>query len=93
MPQAKNLDAGIGWKALAKKLEIIQDLINANDPVKGHGISIQETESGSIISVDPTQSDANQNQTGPQDGQWIAVDVMDENCNRKTIQVWAKPSQ
>lgn len=53
----QNLDKGIGWKKLATTLRTIQNLINRNDPVKGEGIKIDETDSGSIISVEPKTSD------------------------------------
>jgi hypothetical protein len=90
MARVKDLDAGIGWKALAKKLAIIEYLINANDPVKGHGIRIDETDTGTIISVDPKQDDANQpDLTG---GTWTTVTIVDPGtCIQSQIQVLTRP--
>lgn len=62
MPLVKNLDAGIGWKKLAKTLQTVEKVLNANYPVRGHGITINETETGSIIAHDPkTDDDQQQN--------------------------------
>jgi hypothetical protein len=79
----------IGWKKLRTILnEVIIKNLNLQKPLKGDGISLSQTASGTIISTIKRGGDAS---TGSNisAGSWTPVDVMDANCNRSTIWVWA----
>jgi hypothetical protein len=91
----------LGWKAMEDILNGMINGINQRTIINGAGLSKQETSSGTMLWITKLGADNGQDQTGtdttptsggPTEGGWVTIDVMDGNCNRSTIQVWAKPS-
>ena len=76
----------LGWKALEAILNNMIAGINQRGVTTGDGLSFEETDNGKLIWVTKAATDG----TGPDGGAWITIDVMDINCNRSTIQVWAR---
>jgi hypothetical protein len=61
--------------------------------MRGHGIRIDETDSGKIISVDPSQ-DGDGNQPDLTGGIWKTVTIVDPaTCAQSQIQVLTRPVQ
>jgi hypothetical protein len=80
----------IGWKKLSKILnDVIKDL-NRQKEIQGEGISLNETASGTIISVIPPAKD--DDQAGMNAGQWTPVSVIDPTtCKASTVYMWTLP--
>lgn len=85
----------IGWKSLEKVINEIRDKINANMPVSGSGIHIEDLgNGGKLISLSPppTTSSDSQKQAGPTEGKWMTVTIVDPStCAQSQIQVWTRP--
>jgi hypothetical protein len=82
----------IGWKQLKTILENIRTAINRNEPVRGAGIKIDYTETGTIISLE-TGADGNDNAPPITAGQWTPVTIVDPTtCAQSTLYVWALPT-
>jgi hypothetical protein len=83
----------IGWKKLRTILnDVIIKNLNLQKPLKGDGISLSQTASGTIISTIQRGDDTSGGKSTGSNisaGSWTPVDVMDANCNRSTIWVWA----
>jgi hypothetical protein len=82
----------IGWKKLRNILEDFRKAINHNQPVRGDGITIDETDSGCVISIirEGTQGAADPGTTP--DGEtpdWHQIQLMDKNCKVFTMWVWS----
>jgi hypothetical protein len=89
----------MGWKAVEVILNGMIKGINQRTIINGAGLSKQESDSGTILWVTKLGDDNGQPNTtaatttgGPTEGGWVSIDVMDANCNKSTIQVWAKSS-
>lgn len=75
----------IGWVKLCDILNLLKDAINARTIIAGPGIEVSESSSGVMVALTTKEKDGlNDN------GGWVTIDTMDENCVRQTIQVWAR---
>jgi hypothetical protein len=82
----------IGWKKLKSILEDLRKAINHNAPVKGDGITINETDNGCIISVERAGAQGAADPGVTPDGEkpdWHQIQLMDENCKVSTMWVWS----
>jgi hypothetical protein len=101
MPHLQKLEEGIGWKKLRASLIAVETVVNANTPLRGEGISINETAGGCMISLDKsTESAADRTGTGGtptysqitiQGVQWTDVTIIDPaTCAQTTLTVLAQ---
>ncbi len=81
----------IGWAQLKHILnDVIIKNLNLQKPIKGDGINISYTATGTIISV-AKKGDAGTTKD-ISGGQWTSVIVVDPvTCVQSTLQVWALP--
>jgi hypothetical protein len=90
----------LGWKALETILNGMVTGINRRTIIRGAGLSTNETDNGTMIWVtklgdangqDATATTAATTTGGPTEGSWVTIDVMDANCNKTQLRVWALP--
>jgi hypothetical protein len=80
----------IGWKKLKTILEDFRKAINHNQPVRGDGITIDETDSGCVISILRQVGGADPGVTP--DGEtpdWHQIRIVDESCKMFSMWVWS----
>lgn len=80
----KNIHVGWGW--LDTTLNRVIDTINANQVIPSATVAVQQTPTGTLLTVTGQQATSD----SPTGGQWITITVYDANCNAVPIQVWGK---
>ena len=84
MRVAKNIKVA-NWKALNDAFAKVTDAIDANEPIEGAGIRIEETGQGKIISRTDMSG------AGNQQPNWVTITVVDpDTCVQSQLQVWAR---
>ena len=84
----------IGWQWLQDVINKIVERTNAQKIIPSASVAVQETPSGTILTVQPQ---ADQQQSGQQSGKpngnagWQQIMLVDNNCNRYTMKVWGYP--
>src|SRR6516225_9221403 len=85
----------IDWVWLRDNLNKITDEINTNKPIGSSSIAVNESPNGALLSIIGAPGDSGSGGDSPwritpsgETAGWHSIQVVDDNCNVKSMWVW-----